>query len=286
MKASFLAVFFITGFGWMTTHAWSRPVDLSAPSSAVGASNSRGYLEIWREIAGLGLQLDKDSYLPFRYKFSSEPNTGGMLGPGFYCPMFEAKSVLIRESTMQTYLPCGKVLYFWRDNTDPNKFQSVDKEWSGYLQGDDFITWRDDGWKLLYHKSRLTSLVTDDNHTFSWNYDQGGLPTGISEDGHSAITVEPNIAGQVAAFNFDSKRYEVTYAERPITQVLLGQIAIKELDQALSSFKYPDGRIETFKFALTPQLMPTLTFTNGDKQQAIYTWDAVSDYITSEQGEP
>src|ERR1700760_3596316 len=99
--------------------AWSRPVDLSAPSTALGASNSKGYLEIWREIDDIGLDMGKDSYLPLRYMFSSEENVGGILGPGFYVPMFEAKNVLIREQMMRAFLPCGKGLYMRRDEVDP-----------------------------------------------------------------------------------------------------------------------------------------------------------------------
>jgi YD repeat-containing protein len=281
MKTCSLILFFVIGA--LISKAWARPVDLSAPSG-LGATNLRGYLEIWRNIDKVGLQLDKGSYLPLRYKFSSEPNTGGVLGPGFYCPMFEAQNVLIRESTMRVYLPCGKALYFWRDAIDPNKFLTVDKAWTGYLQGDDYTIWRDDGWKVLYHKSRLASITSDDNHTFIWSYGEGDIPSKVTEDGQTAITVETNVAGQVAAFVFNGKRYEVEYGERPITQVLLGQVAIKELDQALSRFKYPDGKTEVFKFALTPQRTPTLTFTDPDEKQTVYTWDAATNYIASENG--
>jgi len=174
----------------------------------------------------------------------------------------------------------------WRDTVDPNKFQTVDQQWSGYLtDNQNFIVWRDDGWKLLYHDHRLTSLVTDNNHTFTWDYDQSGMPASVSEDGQALVAVESNSAGQVAALVINGKRYEVQYAERPITQILMGQPAIKELDQALSSLKYPDGRSETFKFTLTSNLVPTLTFTNPDKQQTVYSWDDATNYILTENGQ-
>jgi len=283
MKTCSVALLIINLY-WIATYAWGRPVDLSAPTGGLGSSDSRGYLEVWREIDGVGLQLDKDSYLPLRYKFSSEPNTEGILGPGFYCPMFDATSVLIRESTMRTYFPCGKTLYFWRDNLDPNKFESLNGEWSGYLQGDNFIVWRDDGWKVLYKKSRLTSLSTDDNHTFVWSYDDAGMPISITRDGQTMITVERNAAGQAAAFNFDGKRCEMTYANRPITEMLLGQTVIKELDKALSSFKYPDGSMETFNFSLTSDPVPTLTFTNSDHLSTLFTWDVATNHLATERG--
>jgi YD repeat-containing protein len=64
----------------------------------------------------------------------------------------------------------------------------------------------------------------------------------------------------------------------------MGQVAIKELDQALSSFKYPDGKAEIFKFVLTPDLVPTLTFTDKSKQTTVYTWDPATDHLVSEEG--
>jgi hypothetical protein len=106
---------------------------------------------------------------------------------------------------MRAYLPCGKGLYFWRDTVDPNKFQTVDKGWTGYVtgdNGDDFTVWRDDGWKVFYHKTRLTSITSDDNHIFTWSYDSVGAGASVSEDGQSILTIEPNVAGQVAAFVF------------------------------------------------------------------------------------
>ena len=196
MKPRTFTALFVASINLMAGSAWSRPVDLSAPTGGVGAANSFGYLEIWRQVDDVGLQQGS-SFLPLRYKFSSEPHTRGMLGPGFYVPMFEARNVLIREQMMRAFLPCGKGLYLRRDSVDQNKFQTVDQVWTGSLSldGEDFTIWRDDGWKLLYHNSRLTSLTTDDNHTFTWSYDNG-MPTGVTEDGKSVITVEPGADGK------------------------------------------------------------------------------------------
>jgi YD repeat-containing protein len=277
----------LLGVGLWAGRGVGNPVDLSAPGGELGSANPKGYLEIWREIDGVGLQLGQGSYLPLRYKFSSDPAIGGVLGPGFYLPMFEARNVLIRESTMRAYLPCGKGLYFWRDTVDHNKFKTVDQEWTGYLTGEggeDFTVWRNDGWKVFYHKSRLTSIISDDKHTFTWTYDGLGGGSTVSENGQSLLTLERNGAGQVAALIFDGKRYEVGYAQRPVTELLLGQVAVKELDPALGSFKYPDGTMDTFKLELTPDRIPTLTFTDKDKRQTLYTWSAETGALATEKG--
>jgi YD repeat-containing protein len=263
--------------------ASALPVDLSAPTGGVGAAGLNGNLELWHEVGDAGLQLGPGSYLPLRYKFTSDSSVKGILGPGFYVPMFEAKNVLIREQMMRAFLPCGKGLYMRRDNIDPNKFQTLDQVWSGYSNGDDYTVWRDDGWKLIYHQGRLASITSDDKHTFTWSYDQTGLPTGVSRDGQSLVTVEPNIAGQVAAFIFNGKRYEVSYGQRPVTEMLQGQPVIKELVPALAGFKYPDGKSDAFKFTVSPDLVPTVEVTGSDGNQSQYTWDTATGHIATEK---
>jgi YD repeat-containing protein len=262
---------------------WGRSVDLSPPTGEVGAANVHGYLEIWREIDGVGVNLAQGSFLPLRYMFSTDPKIQGALGVGFYVPIFEARNILIREQMMVAYLPCGKWLYLRRDTVDPNKFQTLDHEWTGYLSGDDFIIWREDGWKVRYHNNRLDSITSDDHHIFTWSYDDDGRDS-VNENGQAILTMERNVAGQIAAFVSGGKRWEATYSERPITQMLAGQVAIKELDQALSTFKYPDGTIDTFKFGLTTDLVPTLTVVDKDKRQTVYTWDANTGHLATEKG--
>ena len=282
MKRSYLILLALGGC-WLAGKAWGRPVDLSAPSSQVGSSDINGDLQIWREIDGAGLDMGPGSYLPLRYGFSSAATTWGILGPGFRCPMFEAKNILIREQMMRAFLPCGKGLYLRRDTVDPNKFATLDQEWTGYLNGDDFTVWRDDGWTMLYHKGQLSSITTDQNHVFTWSYGTGNLAS-VSRDGQAVITVEPNAAGQAAALMVGAQRYTVDYAPRPILEELQGQTAVKELDPALSSFTYPNGSKDTFKFGLTPGRVPTLTVTMADQQATDYSWDAASGHLATEKG--
>jgi hypothetical protein len=78
MKTCEFAAVFMIGISLMAGHGSANPVDLSAPGGELGAANPKGYLEIWREIDGVGLQLGKGSYLPFRYKFSTDPAIGGI----------------------------------------------------------------------------------------------------------------------------------------------------------------------------------------------------------------
>jgi YD repeat-containing protein len=265
--------------------AWGRPVDLSAPSAQVGSAGLYGDLQLWREVDGVGLDMGKGSYLPLRFKFSSATDTGGMMGPGFYCPMFEARNILVREKLMEAFLPCGKRLYLRRDTMDPTRFQSPDQEWTGLLDGDDFVIWRDDGWKVTYRQNRLAEIQNDSNHTFEWSYNDQGVPTGVSEDGQPGIGVETDINGKLSGFTYQNKRYTVDFADRPAMEVVNGQTLVGKLVSAVSAFHYPDGKTETYRVLLAPpDLTPTLDFIDADKQETVYTWDAPTGHLASEKG--
>jgi YD repeat-containing protein len=275
--------------GWLVlvlSHAWAAPVDLSEPSGQLGSADMKGGLQIWREVEGVGLQLGKSSYLPLRFKFSSVGTPGaGMLGAGFYCPMFEARNALIRPKVMRADLPCGKVLYFWGDTADETRFQTVDKEWTGsVVEGGGFIFWRDDGWKLTYRQSRLSELVTDDKHVFSWDYAANGMAEDVKEDGYIVIEIDPNGEGQADDFVFKRQHYKLEYGDRPLMQVVMGETVVGSLARALGKFQYPDGKFETFEFGLTEEKNPTLTFTDEEEKQTVYTWDAATNHLASEKG--
>jgi hypothetical protein len=194
--------------------AKANPVDLSATAVELGSAGSKGHLEIWKEVPEVGLQLG-GSYLPFRYKFTTDPSVRGVLGVGFFAPMLEAHSVLIRPRVMRAGLPCGKTIYLWQHGTDQSKYQSVDKEWNGEVKGGDFSFRRSDGWEISYHQGRLSSIVTDDHHTFSWQYN-GSLLTSILQDGLRVITIGSESDGKLSTLTAHNKNYQVTYGKRPI----------------------------------------------------------------------
>lgn len=271
----------LLGTSILAEKTWARPVDLSAPTTELGAAGSKGYLEIWKEVEGVGFQLGK-SYLPLRYKFTSDPSVRGILGPGFYMPMFEARSLLIRDKVMRASLPCGKVIYFWQDPVDPNKFQSVDKEWTGVITGKQFTVSRDDGWTIVYDGGRLSSITTDDHHVFTWIY-SGSIPVAVNKDGSSVITVEPGVDGGIKAIDFEGKSYQANYGQRPMMQIINGVPIIQQLASELTGFKNPDGKGATFTFELTPQRAPTLTL-NDNGQETTYIWNPTSNYLVNEDG--
>ena len=260
-----------------------NPVDLSAPTGELGAADPHGFLEIWREVEGAGVELGKGSYLPLRYRFSSETDGQGALGPGFHVPMFESRNVLIRERTMQVNLPCGKKLFLWRDAADANKFQSPDKEWSGTLEGDNFALSRPDGWKLLYRQSRLAAITSDQGTVFDWSYDSAGGGS-VSRDGQSVVSMEAGLGGRIAAFVCGDKTYKAEYGKRPIIQSIAGQSLVKGAEAALSRLQFPDSRSQTFDFGLTADHQPTLAAKEADGSSTEYRWNSTDRHLAAENG--
>lgn len=282
MRAFRFIAIIAVGFSLAGSFAGARPVDLSAPSGGLGAADARGFLEVWREVEGAGVEFGKGSYLPLRYQFSSETNKDGILGAGFYVPMFEGKNVLIRESTMLVNLPCGKKLYLWRSAADPTQFLSPDKEWFGKLDGDNFDVWRNDGWKLHYFQGKLLSLTTDENRVFTWTYNND-LPASLNENGKALVAVEPNNEGRVSAFIFGQKRYEVQYARRPLMQIVAGQAVVARLAEALTAFTYSDGKKDSFSFDLSDNNMPRLNMSSTEGESASYSWEAGGKHLLTEK---
>ena len=279
----YVAVSLIAGWLLSINSVVARPVDLSSPSGQLGSSNARGFLEIWREVSGVGIELGVGSYLPLRYKFTTESARDGVLGAGFYVPMFEAKNNLIREDTMLANLPCGKKLYLWRDATDTSKFHTPDRQWSGNLSADDFTLERGDGWRLLYRQGRLISSTSDDGQTFDWIYDSTGGAS-VGKDGKPLVVMETGVDKHVVDFVFAGKSYKVEFGRRPIFQTVSGQSTIKELVPAMAKLEFPDSKAQTFEFGLNDVNSPMLTAVESNGKSTEYTWDPISNHIATEKG--
>jgi YD repeat-containing protein len=258
------------------------PVDLSSPAAELGAAGSKGHLEIWNEVPEVGLQLGS-TYLPFRYKFSSDRSVQGVLGAGFYAPMLEAHSVLIRPRVMKAGLPCGKSIYFWQVANDANKYQSVDKEWSGEVKGGDFTFRRSDGWEIGYRQGKLSSITCDDRHTYRWSYN-GNRLSSIERDGMTVISIGSGSDGQLISLTAHNKNYVVAYGARPMPEVRQGKVVVIDDASVLSKISGPGYQGAEFLFKMNPQGKPTLTLKEGSGQETTYTWNPANGILMSEEG--
>lgn len=265
----------------------SAPVDLSAPANSLGAANAHGYVQIWREIDevdfGGGLKL------PFRIRFSSEPQKGSVsppIGVGFWCPLAHATAYLKRERMLRCELPCGNVMYLRRDKNDVSKFYTLDKEWTGVVEGGKISVSRPDGWELRYENGLLRQLKTDSGRFLTWYYD-GNMLSEIREEGKatSPFKMVMGSGGIPDGISINGKLHSFLVGQRPRIEEIAAQRVVSGFDPALAIWKWPDGKRETFLFETDSQLQPNLKLTDSAGVEHAYAWNAADSKIASSKDE-
>ncbi|NJK92221.1 MAG: hypothetical protein HC904_10550 [Blastochloris sp.] len=260
----------------------AAPVDLSAPSTTLGASNARGYLEIWREYGEV--DFGQDLKLPLRAQFSSERQSESVcLGKGWWLPLTEATAYLKREKMLQATLICGKTMYLRKDGAQANTFYSLDKEWKGVIDGKEINISREDGWNLRYENGRIKSLKTDTGRQLTWVY-SGNMAVEIKEEGSPSTPFKLDLTstGSPKGIYANNKLHSFTLEKRPKVQSVAAKNLVTGFDAALSSWKLAEGSQETYQFEVTEEVQPNLKLTDKETGQTTYVWDAGSGHILSD----
>ena len=261
----------------------ARPVDLSAPENHVGAASLEGEVQLWREVADI--DAGQDFTLPLRFNFNSGRDYASpYLGKGWWLPLLESSAVRVREKMMKVNLLCGKTLYLRRDDVDPAKFTSLDKQWKGLLDGSRFTVSRDDGWELVFNQGKIKQLTTDTHRVFQWHYD-GETALGIQEEGTLAmlVSVHKDLQGNPDGILAAGKLYPFSLDKRPQVTIMAGQMVVKGFDLSLSQWTWPDGKKEGYQFAVKEK-NPDLVVTDKKGKADTYVWDAETKKIVAEDG--
>jgi hypothetical protein len=256
--------------------AHANPVNLDASLNSIGAADPHGNLRIWRELGDV--DFGEGLVLPLRAQFSSA-NHGDSpyAGSGWWIPLLEANAFLKREKMMQATLLCGKTIYLRRDRSDPNKFQTLDKEWIGEINGDETTISRKDGWSLLFRHGQIQQMRTDTGRVLSWIW-TGKVVTQIREQGQAAVPLQlqTSVGGVPNGFMVNGQRHGFALAERARVESVGGQTLVGGMDPSLVSWTWPNGKSETFRFEVEKDpggLIPNLDITDREGEVASYTWD-------------
>ncbi len=180
---------------------------------------------------------------------------------------------------MKANLLCGKTLYLRRDPKERNKFRTLDQQWTGILTGADITISRDDGWELKYNNGRLTSLTTDTGRKLKW-ISNGAKAMAIHEGVKPLLKVE--VRPKEVLFVANLRQHTVTFDKRPQIGVVLGQKVIEGFGESLGSWNWPNGETEKFEFNTTEDATPRLVFTDREKIETLYTWDAATGRLLTE----
>ncbi|MDR0532546.1 MAG: hypothetical protein LBH01_01170 [Verrucomicrobiales bacterium] len=256
--------------------------DLSTPLTSLGNANAHGELQLW-------INLDEADYgdgllLPVRISFiSGQQSDSPYLGRSFWLPLAEAKAYPITEKTMRVQLICGKTIYLRKDLKDPNSYYTMDKKTTGAVDGNKFILKQSDGWETRYKEGKIWQVQTDKGRVLTWYY-RNNITTEIKDErnGRSSFQVEYGINGKPKGFLVNGKSHNFDLGKKPRVEYIDNKKVVGAMDEALSVWAYPDGKKDTYEFAVTQELQPTLKRTDKDGSSKAYQWDAKTGFIVSD----
>jgi hypothetical protein len=222
--------------------------------------------------------------LPVRITFNSGLQSDSpYLGRSFWLPLAEAKAYPITEKVMRVQLICGKTIYLRKDLKDPNSYYTMDKKTTGTVDGNKFILKQSDGWEIRYKEGKIWQVQTDKGRVLTWYY-RNNITTEIKDErnGRSSFQVEYGINGKPKGFLVNGKSHSFDLGKKPRVEYIENKKVVGAMDDSLSVWEYPDNKKDTYEFAVTKELEPTLTRTDKDGTSRIYQWDARSGFIVSD----
>jgi YD repeat-containing protein len=258
--------------------------DLSTPLTSLGNANAHGELQLW-------INLDEADYgdgllLPVRITFiSGQQSDSPYLGRSFWLPLAEAKAYPITEKTMRVQLICGKTIYLRKDLKNPNSYYTMDQKTTGTVDGDRFILKQSDGWEIRYKNGKIWQVQTDKGRVLTWYY-RNNIANEIKDErnSRSSFQVEYGTNGKPSGFSVNGKTHTFDLGKKPRVEYIENKKVVGGMDEALSVWAYPDGKKDTYEFAVTQELQPTLKRTDTDGKTDSYQWDAKTGFIISDSG--
>ncbi len=258
---------------------------LSRPPNSLGASNAHGYLQIWREID----ELDFGNGLtqPLSVKFSSERQNSPSpyFGAGWWCPLLESRAYLKRDKMLRAELPCGQVIYLRQSKTDPNAYQTPNKQMAAVIdkeKGDITLVGSCCG-EYRYRQGRLYQIKSPEGRLITLIYN-GNVVTEIREEGsaNSPFKLTRTPSGVPTGMYVNGKLHSFELGRRPRVEDANGTNVIAGFDPTLALWKFPDGRQEIYQFEVDQDVSPNLKLTDRDNAESNYVWNATTGRIVSD----
>jgi hypothetical protein len=241
--------------------------------------DEEGYVAYWEKIgeADLGDGLIIPVHIGFNsHRESSSPT----LGKGWVLPLLESHVEPIDENTLHVIMPDGWTFLFLRNgNTDTWRGNAG---WVGQTDGSRFTITAPCGWRVKFDAGKIQEIDTPKNRTIAIKYN-GPAPVEADIDNQPFLQVEQNTATGVAQnIIIGSHKIAISQAQRPRIQAVSGKTLLAGFDSSLSQIQWPDGKKETFDFAVLQDLMPKLTILSPDHVQRNFTWDVLTKQILSD----
>ena len=245
--------------------------DFRMPSNHFDGVSSQGYVSIWKQLDSLDLG---DASLPIllgTQTYRAIPS--GELGSGWIMPLFDSGIVQRDENTFDMITPDGTMDFFSRDGSDPNILHGS-SGWTAEIQGSDIIVHSKCGseWKMVFRQGRLDAL-SKGSHELRIQRDPLNRPIGVTENGASKLMMtRDEKTGLVSTLEMNGKKYLFGYDGKPRIENVGGQNLVGGVEPSLHQISYPDGKEETYDFAVTEKMLPNLKITDAQGKERMIVW--------------
>jgi hypothetical protein len=245
--------------------------DFRMPSNHFEGVSSQGYVSIWKQLDTLDLGDASVPILLGAQTYREIPS--GELGAGWIMPLFDSGIVQRDENTFDMITPDGTMDFFSRDGSDPNILHGS-SGWTAEIQGSDIIVHSKcgSGWKMVFRQGKLNSL-SKGSHKLGIQRDQLNRPTGITENGISRLALNRDEkTGLMSSLEMNGKKYLLGYDGKPRLENVGGQNLVGGVDSSLHEISRPDGKKETYDFAVTDKMLPNLKITDTTGKERMIVW--------------
>jgi hypothetical protein len=128
------------------------------------------------------------------------------------------------------------------------------------------------GWKMVFTQGKLTTL-SKGKHTLSIERDALGRGVAIRDGITPVMTLEQDQAtGLAKSIQIGDRKYQLEYDGRPRVESVQGQNLVGGVEPSLHQITYPDGRKETYDFAVTEKMLPNLKITDTEGKERMIVW--------------
>jgi hypothetical protein len=245
--------------------------DWSLPQNHFEGVNSTGFVDHWEQIGTLDLgeikvpvNIGFQTYLPYGSK---------ELGAGWILPLLDANIVQRDEGTFDMVQPDGWMALFRRDGSNPNILHG-----SGGMLAEisgSTITVNStcgSGWKMVFTQGKITSL-SKGGHTLTIQRDQLGRGIAVRDGITPVMTLEQDQAtGLAKSILIRDQKYQLSYDGKPRVENVGGQNLVGGVEPSLHQISYPDGKKETYDFAVTEKMLPNLKITDAQGKERMIVW--------------
>ncbi len=249
-------------------------LDWKVPKNHFDGVNERGNLSYWEKVGDV--HLNETTNVPLVIGFNSaRTSTSPYLGDGWTLPFLESNVVQVDSKRFLMMLPDGENVRFKRKDETSQILQGQGG-WMAQLDQNSFTVWATCGWKIVFNEGKISSITTPRNEQITYLY-KNGVVTEVDEGSKPLLTVFDNAKGSVSGLTFNGTRVDFEQGQKPNVESIGGQTVIGNMSSSLDKVTMSGGKIENYKFAVDPKLVPTLVISGVNNRT--FSWDPFTKLI-------